>query len=92
MVAVGRKQPSDRGTRYFGRSGTGLSEYGLKEGILAMNPAREVKSQKFSRMEGKTRAPPQQEVQRLLDSIDVAHLVGLRDRAFLAVMAGCHDP
>jgi hypothetical protein len=42
---------------------------------------------KFSRTEGKTPAPPHQEVQRLLDSIDVTHLVGLRDRALLAVMA-----
>jgi site-specific recombinase XerD len=31
--------------------------------------------------------PPHQEVQRLLDLIDVTHLVGLRDRALLAVMA-----
>jgi integrase/recombinase XerD len=44
-------------------------------------------TQKFSRLEGKTPAPPHQEVQRLLDSIDVTHLVGLRDRALLAVMA-----
>src|SRR5260221_8014515 len=58
-----------------------------EKGVLAMNPAREVKTQKFSRTEGKTPAPPHQEVQRLLDSIDVTHLVGLRDRALLAVMA-----
>jgi integrase/recombinase XerD len=58
-----------------------------EKGILAMNPAREVKTLKFSRTEGKTPAPPHQEVQRLLDSIDVTHLVGLRDRALLAVMA-----
>ena len=58
-----------------------------EKGILAMNPAREVKTQKFSRTEGKTPAPPHQEVQSLLDSIDVTHLVGLRDRALLAVMA-----
>jgi integrase/recombinase XerD len=58
-----------------------------EKGILAMNPAREVKTPKFSRSEGKTPAPPHQEVQRLLDSIDVTHLVGLRDRALLAVMA-----
>ena len=58
-----------------------------EKGILAMNPAREVKTRKFSRTEGKTPAPPHQEVQRLLDSIDVTHLVGLRDRALLAVMA-----
>jgi site-specific recombinase XerD len=58
-----------------------------EKGTLAMNPAREVKTPKFSRSEGKTPAPPHQEVQRLLDSIDVTHLVGLRDRALLAVMA-----
>jgi integrase/recombinase XerD len=58
-----------------------------EKGILAMNPAREVKTQKFSRIEGKTPVPPHQEMQRLLDSIDVTHLVGLRDRALLAVMA-----
>src|SRR5258707_4101262 len=58
-----------------------------EKGILTMNSAREVKTTKFSRTEGKTPAPPHQEVQRLLDSIDVTHLVGLRDRALLAVMA-----
>src|SRR6202011_5058726 len=29
-----------------------------EKGVLAMNPAREVKTQKFSRLEGKTPAPP----------------------------------
>src|ERR1700756_2415924 len=58
-----------------------------EKGILAMNPAREVKTPKFSRTEGKTPAPPHQEVQKLIESIDVTHLVGLRDRAFLAVIA-----
>jgi site-specific recombinase XerD len=58
-----------------------------EKGILTMNSAREVKTTKFSRVEGKTPAPPHQEVQRLLDSIDVTHLVGLRDRAFLGIMA-----
>jgi site-specific recombinase XerC len=52
-----------------------------EKGILAMNPAREVKTPKFSRTEGKTPAPPHEEVQKLLDSIDVANVVGLRDRA-----------
>ena len=41
----------------------------------------------FRAPKAKRRAPPHQEVQRLLDSIDVTHLVGLRDRALLAVMA-----
>jgi integrase/recombinase XerD len=58
-----------------------------EKGILAMNPAREVKTPKFSRSEGKTPAPPHEEVQNLLDSIDVRHVVGLRDRALLGVMA-----
>jgi site-specific recombinase XerC len=58
-----------------------------EKGVLAMNPAREVKTPKFPRSEGKTPAPPHQEVQKLLDSIDVTHQVGLRDRALLAVMA-----
>ncbi len=58
-----------------------------EKGILAMNPAREVKTPRFSRSEGKTPAPPHEEVQNLLDSIDVSHLIGLRDRALLGVMA-----
>ena len=58
-----------------------------EKGILAMNPAREVKTKKFSRTEGKTPAPLAEEVQKLLESIDVSHLIGLRDRALLAVMA-----
>src|SRR4030081_2845739 len=41
----------------------------------------------FRAPKAKRRAPPHQEVQRLLDSIDVTHLVSLRDRALLAVMA-----
>jgi site-specific recombinase XerD len=58
-----------------------------EKGILAMNPAREVKTPKFSRTEGKTPAPPHEEVQKLLDSIDVNNVIGLRDRALLGVMA-----
>jgi site-specific recombinase XerD len=58
-----------------------------EKGILAMNPAREVKTPRFSRTEGKTPAPPHQEVQKLLDAIDVSHIVGLRDRALLGVTA-----
>ena len=58
-----------------------------EKGILAMNPTREVKTQKVSRTEGKTPAPPAEEVQKFLESIDVSHLIGLRDRGLLAVMA-----
>jgi integrase/recombinase XerD len=52
-----------------------------------MNPAREVKTPKFSRNEGKTPAPPAEEVQKLIDSIDLSHIVGLRDQAILGVLA-----
>src|SRR5258708_17855070 len=58
-----------------------------EKGILAMNPAREVKTPRFSRSEGKTPAPPHEEVQNLLDSIDVSHLIVLPDRALLCVMS-----
>jgi site-specific recombinase XerD len=58
-----------------------------EKGILAMNPARAVKTQKFSRNEGKTPAPPAEEVQKLIDSIDLSHVVGLRDQAILCVLA-----
>src|SRR5258708_10716492 len=49
-----------------------------EKGILAMNPAREVKTPKFSRREGKTPPPPHQEVQPRLDSTDATTLVTQR--------------
>jgi site-specific recombinase XerD len=58
-----------------------------EKGILAMNPAREVKTPKFSRSEGKTPAPPAEDVQKLIDFIDVTNIVGLRDQAILGVLA-----
>jgi site-specific recombinase XerC len=38
-----------------------------EKGILAMNPAREVKTEKFSRTEGKTPAFDTEQVQKVLD-------------------------
>jgi site-specific recombinase XerD len=58
-----------------------------EKGVLAMNPAREVKTEKFSRTEGKTPAFVEGEVQALLDAIDTFTHVGLRDRAVLGVLA-----
>ena len=52
-----------------------------------MNPAREVKTEKFSRTEGKTPAFVDGEVQRLLDAINTFTQVGLRDRALLGTLA-----
>src|ERR1700674_1205203 len=54
-----------------------------EKGILAMNPAREVKTEKFSRTEGKTPAFDTEQVQKVLDRIDTSNEVGLRDRALL---------
>jgi hypothetical protein len=43
-----------------------------EKGVLAMNPAREVKTERFSRTEGKTPAFVDGEVQTLLDAIDTS--------------------
>ena len=58
-----------------------------EKGVLAMNPAREVKTPKFSRTEGKTPAFSTEEVQKVLESIDTSHVVGHRDKALLATLA-----
>jgi Phage integrase, N-terminal SAM-like domain len=47
-----------------------------EKGILAMNPAREVKTEKFSRSEGKTPAFDTDQVQKVLDRIDTSNQVG----------------
>ena len=52
-----------------------------------MNPAREVKTERFSRTEGKTPAFVEGEVQRLLGAIETSTHTGLRDRALLGVLA-----
>jgi integrase/recombinase XerC len=53
-----------------------------EKGILAMNPAREVKTERFSRTEGKTSAFVDGEVQKLLNAIETSTHTGLRDRAW----------
>src|SRR5258708_25286619 len=58
-----------------------------EKGILAMNPAREVKTEKFSRTERKTPAFDTDQVQKVLDKIDTSNEVGLRDRALLRTLA-----
>jgi len=45
-----------------------------------MNPAREVKTERFSRTEGKTPAFVEGEVQKLLGAIETSTHTGLRDR------------
>jgi site-specific recombinase XerD len=58
-----------------------------EKGVLAMNPAREVKTERFSRTEGKTPAFVEGEVQKLLDAVETSTHTGLRDRALLGVLA-----
>jgi site-specific recombinase XerD len=61
--------------------------YLTEKGILAMNPAREVKTQRFSRKEGKTPAFARAEVRQVLDSIEAYSVVDHRDKALLATLA-----
>jgi site-specific recombinase XerD len=58
-----------------------------EKGVLAMNPAREVKTERFSRTEGKTPAFVEGEVQTLLGAIETSTHIGLRDRALLGTLA-----
>ncbi len=59
----------------------------VEKGILDRNPVREVKTERFSRTEGKTPAFDLEDMARLFQSFDTKSLVGLRDRALIAVMA-----
>jgi site-specific recombinase XerD len=63
-----------------------------EKGVLAMNPAREVKTERFSRTEGKTPAFVEGEVQKLLGVIETSTHTGLRDRALLGVLAYTFAP
>src|SRR6516225_6361010 len=58
-----------------------------EKGVLAMNPAREVKTERFSRTEGKTPAFVEGEVQKLLNTVETYTHTGLRDRDLLATLA-----
>src|SRR5271165_5230428 len=64
-----------------------LFSWFTEKGVLAMNPAREVKTERFSRTEGKTPAFVEGEVQKLLAAIETSTHTGLRDRALLGVLA-----
>jgi site-specific recombinase XerD len=55
-------------------------------GIIAFNPAASVRGPKHSVKRGKTPVLTAEEARQLLDSIDVSSLIGLRDRALIAVM------
>jgi integrase/recombinase XerD len=54
--------------------------------VLATNPAHAVRGPKHVVRRGKTPVLTEDQARRLLDSIDTSTLVGLRDRALIAVM------
>lgn len=55
-------------------------------GMLSVNPAHAVRGAKHVVKRGNTPVPTTDQARELLDSIDTSTLVGLRDRALIAVM------
>jgi integrase/recombinase XerD len=63
-----------------------LFDYMVTGGLLRVNPAGSVKGPRVVIHKGKTPILSAAETRRLLDSIDVTTLPGLRDRALIALM------
>jgi site-specific recombinase XerD len=53
---------------------------------IMLNPALSVRGERYSVIEGKTPEIPIPDARKLLASLDTSHVVGLRDRAMLAVL------
>jgi integrase/recombinase XerD len=54
--------------------------------VVPFNPAASVRGPRYSIKKGKTPVLSAEDTRKLLDSIDISHLVGLRDRALIGVM------
>ena len=54
--------------------------------IVPANPATSVRGPAYSAKSGKTPVLSAEEARQLLDSVDTSHVVGLRDRAVIALM------
>lgn len=54
--------------------------------VMPRNPASAVKGPRYSVQKGLTPVLSAEEARHLLDSIDVSHVVGLRDRALIALL------
>lgn len=63
-----------------------LFDYLVTGQVVPMNPAASVRGPKYVVKKGKTPVLTASETRILLDSIDVGSIVGLRDRALIAVM------
>ncbi len=53
---------------------------------IVLNPAASVRAPKYSVVEGKTPALSVEQARRVLAVIDTSHVVGLRDRAIIAIL------
>jgi site-specific recombinase XerD len=54
---------------------------------VVLNPAASVRGPKYSARDGKTPAFDERQVRTLLESIDTSHVVGVRDKTLLMVLA-----
>ena len=61
-------------------------DFAVTRHAVPLNPALSVRGPKHQAVEGKTPEISVEQARRLLASIDVTHVVGLRDRAILATM------
>jgi site-specific recombinase XerD len=61
-------------------------DYLVNQGILASNPARDVKGPKAVNTQIKTPLLTPEQARAMLDSIDTSHLIGLRDRALISIL------
>lgn len=64
----------------------GLFDWLARHGVLETNPAAPVRGPSYTIKRGKTPILTAAEAKRLIESIDADNLVGLRDRALIAVM------
>jgi integrase/recombinase XerD len=53
---------------------------------IALNPALSVRGERYTAVEGKTPEISIDQVRQLLNSLDTSHMIGLRDRAILAIL------
>jgi integrase/recombinase XerD len=88
MIAGFIKQlaSSDRSKQQYVSALRMLFRFLVEKGVLASNPALDVKPPRFSSSEGTTKALSSQQVRTLLESIDTSRVIGLRDRALIGLM------
>ena len=54
--------------------------------VIALNPAHSVRTERLQVTEGRTPEIASKQARELLESIDVANVIGLRDRAIIAIL------